>query len=142
MPASTSAANSAVAPAAASTPAASPAAASPAKELSAAEAADKATAALAAIRARQQADTEAAAALVAAQASGSAQAQYAEPGSTTYPYAILKDKNSRPAEVDPSKKEMYLSDAEFTDLFKLTKTEFKKLPEWRQKALKTPMQLF
>jgi hypothetical protein len=108
--------------------------------ISAAEAADKATAALAAIRARQAAEAESAASAAAAQAPTAS--LYADPSSKTYPYALLKDKNARPADVDPSKKELYLTADEFTSLFKLTKEEFGKLPEWRKKALKTPLMLF
>ena len=132
-----------VAPAAAApAPAAAapaPAAASAASEASANE---KATAALAAIKARQAAEADAAAAAAAAASSAPATPQYADPSSTTYPYALLRDKTKRPADVDPAKREAYLSDSEFLDLFKLSKADFGKLPEWRKKALKTPLMLF
>jgi hypothetical protein len=119
-------------------------AAAPAKQTDPAEAAAKAEAALATIRAKQAAEAAAKEAAAAASASGSSSgaSAFADPTSTTYPYSILKDKNAKPADVDPTKKEQYLSDAEFQELFKQSKADFGKLPEWRKKALKTPLMLF
>lgn len=108
-----------------------------------AAATEKAAAALAAIRARQAAEAEASAAAAAAPAGSSGAAPaYSDPASTVYPYALLKDKAARPADVDPARKERYLSDEEFATLFKMDKAAFAKLPEWKQKAQKTPLMLF
>jgi hypothetical protein len=108
-----------------------------------AAATEKAAAALAAIRARQAAEAEAAAAASAAPAGANTAAPlYSDPSCTTYPYAVLKDKSLRPSDVDPARKERYLSDQEFLGLFKMDKEAFARLPEWKQKAQKTPLMLF
>lgn len=40
------------------------------------------------------------------------------------------------AGLDPTKREQHLSDAEFKDVFQMTKEEFNKLPEWKKKSHK------
>jgi villin 1 len=47
-----------------------------------------------------------------------------------------------PGDVDPSRREAGLSEAEFASLFGMTKTEFYKLAQWRQKQLKKEKGLF
>jgi len=58
-----------------------------------------------------------------------------------FPYAALKN-NDVPASVDRSKKEQYLSDSDFQKMFRMTKPEFAKFPDWKQKRLKQGLLLF
>jgi len=58
-----------------------------------------------------------------------------------YPYAALKN-NEIPASVDKTRKETYLSDSDFQKMFRMTKPEFAKLPDWKQKRLKQGLLLF
>lgn len=44
--------------------------------------------------------------------------------------------------VDPSNREMHLSDEEFLSVFKMTKAEFEKLPKWKKDGLKKEHKLF
>jgi gelsolin len=62
----------------------------------------------------------------------------------TYSYEQLKmsSGSSFPSEIDISKREMYLSDEEFKELFNMNKVEFSKLPEWRKKRLKQDLNLW
>jgi len=56
-------------------------------------------------------------------------------------YAILAG-GEIPENVDPSKKEQYLSDAEFEQVLRMTKEEFSSLPGWKQTNLKKSTNLF
>ncbi len=47
-----------------------------------------------------------------------------------------------PEGVDKSKREEYLSDADFQKVFKQTKEEFAKFPKWKQTELKKKAKLF
>jgi hypothetical protein len=58
-----------------------------------------------------------------------------------YPYAALKN-NEVPPAVDKSRKEHYLSDSDFFKLFRMSKVEFAKHPDWKQKRLKQGLFLF
>lgn len=44
--------------------------------------------------------------------------------------------------VDPSCRELYLSDAEFAEVFGMAKAEFSKQPKWKQVAAKKEKELF
>ena len=44
--------------------------------------------------------------------------------------------------VEPHKKEMYLSDADFTTVFAMSRSDFKALPAWKAKAAKQKVGLF
>jgi len=57
------------------------------------------------------------------------------------PYETLK-LTDLPAGVDPNHKEDYLSDADFKDVFKCSRAEFKELKPWKQQALKKDAGLF
>jgi len=57
------------------------------------------------------------------------------------PYSVLTGEEL-PDNVDPSKKEEYLSDAEFSQVFGMEKEEFYGLPGWKQTNLKKSRQLF
>ena len=58
-----------------------------------------------------------------------------------YPLRVLQSKFI-PSDVDHSKKEDYLSDDEFKSVFKITKDEFAKSPQWKRKNLKKDANLF
>merc|ERR1712204_89136 len=52
------------------------------------------------------------------------------------PYAKLKVKEFGGVEVVKKKLEMYLSNAEFREIFKMSRSEFNGKPAWKQRALK------
>jgi len=58
-----------------------------------------------------------------------------------FPYAALKNGDVPPS-VDRAKREQYLSDSDFQKMFRMTKAEFAKLPDWKQKNLKKGLLLF
>lgn len=62
------------------------------------------------------------------------------PFTTVFSYADLA--SGIPEGVDPTKKEMYLSDAEFTEKFGMDKTAFAALPAWKAKTAKKKFNLF
>lgn len=62
-------------------------------------------------------------------------------GSGVYPYSLLSGPNC-PEIVDPSRKEDYLSDAEFLTVFKVDREAFKALPAWKQTNLKKSTNMF
>ncbi len=47
-----------------------------------------------------------------------------------------------PNDVDPSRKEAYLSDSDFKDLFKMDREAFDALPQWKQVNMKKSLRLF
>ena len=59
----------------------------------------------------------------------------------TYPYATLISEEI-PADVDPSKKESYLSDAEFEKKFGCDRAAFESSPSWKKVVLKKKVGLF
>jgi len=61
-------------------------------------------------------------------------------GSKTYDLEVLK--RSFPEGVDPTKKEQYLSDEVFSQVFKMDKTAFNALKEWKRKDMKKQAGLF
>mmetsp|Transcript_79841 Transcript_79841/g.124511 ORF Transcript_79841/g.124511 Transcript_79841/m.124511 type:complete len:305 (+) Transcript_79841:55-969(+) len=66
---------------------------------------------------------------------------YEDPAEKQYSYEeITSDK--RPAGVDPTKKEAYLSDAEFQTVMGCSKAEFSQMPKWKQQNLKKSKKLF
>jgi len=54
----------------------------------------------------------------------------------------ISEIRKRPAHLDQSKLESYLSDAEFKSLFSMTKAEFEKAPKWKKDSLKKEQQIF
>eukprot|EP00929_Paragymnodinium_shiwhaense_P112606 TRINITY_DN80862_c0_g1_i1.p1 TRINITY_DN80862_c0_g1~~TRINITY_DN80862_c0_g1_i1.p1 ORF type:complete len:441 (-),score=155.66 TRINITY_DN80862_c0_g1_i1:180-1427(-) len=64
---------------------------------------------------------------------------YADPAEKKFSYEDLKTK---PADVDPAKREAYLSDADFQTVFGMSAPEFAKLPKWKQQNLKKAKDLF
>lgn len=66
-----------------------------------------------------------------------------EEGLTVYPYERLKTSSPDPvADIDVTKRETYLSVAEFKEKFGMAKDAFYKLPKWKQNKLKMALQLF
>ncbi|MED6145064.1 Villin-4 [Stylosanthes scabra] len=60
-----------------------------------------------------------------------------------YPYERLKITSTDPVtDIDVTKRETYLSSAEFKEKFGMTKDAFYKLPKWKQNKLKMAIQLF
>merc|ERR1711953_1307945 len=64
----------------------------------------------------------------------------ASPGGT-YPLEQLKTMHGTDG-IDPSKKEQYLSDADFQATFKMSKSDFEKLAGWKQTKLKKDAGIF
>lgn len=58
------------------------------------------------------------------------------------PYSALKDAKDLPPGVDPTKKEMMLSDEEFVSIFGMEKSSFSSLPTWKRNAKKKEVGLF
>jgi len=67
---------------------------------------------------------------------------FSDPQDTKYSHDLLKDPDNRPADVDPARKEQYLSDEEFATVFGATPDEFLKMPKWKQQNLKKAKELF
>ncbi|KAL1359323.1 hypothetical protein HN51_004625 [Arachis hypogaea] len=66
-----------------------------------------------------------------------------EEGLLIYPYERLKITSTDPVtDIDVTKRETYLSSAEFKEKFGMTKDAFYKLPKWKQNKLKMAVQLF
>jgi len=61
-----------------------------------------------------------------------------------YSYNILiqNRENKYPSDVDISKRETYLSEIEFKEVFKMTIIEFNRLKKWKQIKLKKEYKLF
>ncbi|KAF8102596.1 hypothetical protein N665_0198s0294 [Sinapis alba] len=61
----------------------------------------------------------------------------------TFPYERLKTDSEDPApDIDLARREAYMSAAEFKEKFEMTKSEFYKLPKWKQNKLKMAVHLF
>ncbi|KAI9123039.1 hypothetical protein K1719_005928 [Acacia pycnantha] len=66
-----------------------------------------------------------------------------EEGLPIYPYERLKISSTSPVtDIDVTKRETYLSSAEFKEKFGMTKDAFYKLPKWKQNKFKMAVQLF
>lgn len=74
---------------------------------------------------------------------GSVVAESGASEQATYPYAQLKNGNKTfPQGVDPNKREQYLSETEFQQVFKMSKAEFNRLANFKQQTLKKNAELF
>lgn len=62
-------------------------------------------------------------------------------GSGVYPYSVLSGSEC-PETIDPSRKEDYLSDTEFVQVFGLDREEFSALPNWKKTNLKKAKNMF
>uniref|UniRef100_A0A0E0LE94 HP domain-containing protein n=1 Tax=Oryza punctata TaxID=4537 RepID=A0A0E0LE94_ORYPU len=66
-----------------------------------------------------------------------------EEGIPVYPYERLRTSSINPViDIDVTRRETYLSAAEFRERFGMTKEAFAKLPKWKQNRLKIALQLF
>ncbi|KAH1209282.1 Villin-4 [Glycine max] len=66
-----------------------------------------------------------------------------EEGLVIHPYERLKITSTDPVpNIDVTKRETYLSSAEFKEKFAMSKDAFYKLPKWKQNKLKMAVQLF
>eukprot|EP01023_Acetabularia_acetabulum_P035871 TRINITY_DN3388_c0_g1_i10.p1 TRINITY_DN3388_c0_g1~~TRINITY_DN3388_c0_g1_i10.p1 ORF type:complete len:596 (+),score=158.97 TRINITY_DN3388_c0_g1_i10:132-1919(+) len=63
------------------------------------------------------------------------------PGQEEIPYDELKELKLEDG-IDPSRKELYLSDDEFQKVFKMDKDDFAELPKWKQQSQKKSLGLF
>ncbi|KAJ0246069.1 Villin-5 [Hirschfeldia incana] len=62
---------------------------------------------------------------------------------STFPYERLKtDSEDPPSDIDITRREAYMSSAEFKEKFEMTKSDFYKLPKWKQNKLKMAVHLF
>jgi hypothetical protein len=66
---------------------------------------------------------------------------YADPATTVYTLEELSSLESHVCP-DPTCREMYLSDSEFTRLFEMDKKDFSKLPKWKKLKLKQGAGIF
>ncbi|XP_058198853.1 villin-1 [Rhododendron vialii] len=65
------------------------------------------------------------------------------PNLNIYPYDRLKVVSSDPVTgIDVTRRETYLSDEEFQDVFKMTRSAFYELPKWKRNKLKMSLNLF
>ena len=71
------------------------------------------------------------------------EAAAAAPAAGTFTYAQLKGTDCEVrGQIDPKKKEEYLSDTEFSELFGMNKEAFSALPAWKRKKAKVTKELF
>ncbi|KAG9476532.1 villin-like protein [Eleutherodactylus coqui] len=65
-------------------------------------------------------------------------------GGLFFDKSLLLDKNAEelPEGVDPTQKEMYLSDGDFANIFGMPKAQFYQLPKWKQQNIKKQNGLF
>ncbi|CAK9109442.1 unnamed protein product [Durusdinium trenchii] len=69
-------------------------------------------------------------------------AVYAHPEDRKYPHEELKVSRGKPPDVDPAKRELYLSESDFKSIFGMTIWDFQKLPKWKQQNAKKAKDLF
>jgi len=67
---------------------------------------------------------------------------YADPASKKYSHEELKASKGRPADVDPARREQYLSDSDFQSVFGMSFADFQKSPKWKQQNAKKSKDLF
>mmetsp|Transcript_26822 Transcript_26822/g.44525 ORF Transcript_26822/g.44525 Transcript_26822/m.44525 type:complete len:311 (+) Transcript_26822:166-1098(+) len=117
-------------------------AAKAAEEASRKQEEEKAAAAEAKRKEEEAAAKKAAEEAATAEASKS-QGQYKEPMTYSLPYEVLSSKEGVvPDGVDPTKKEQYLSDAEFEKIMGSPRGVFNQMKLWKQQQLKRAVNLF
>eukprot|EP00435_Cladocopium_sp_Y103_P049420 s516_g14.t3 len=57
-------------------------------------------------------------------------AEFADPSEKKFSHQELKVSSAKPPDVDPAKREQYLSASEFASIFGMSLAEFQKLPKW------------
>ncbi|KAH0937530.1 hypothetical protein HID58_004991 [Brassica napus] len=72
------------------------------------------------------------------------EAEEEESSLPTFPYERLKtdSEDPPPSDIDLTRREAYMSAAEFKEKLEMTKSEFYKLPKWKQNKLKMAVHLF
>ncbi|KAL4590038.1 hypothetical protein LXL04_002956 [Taraxacum kok-saghyz] len=66
-----------------------------------------------------------------------------EEGLKLYPYIRLTTSSTDPApDIDVTRREMYLSSADFREKFGMTKDAFYKMPKWKQNKMKITLKMF
>ncbi|XP_056847544.1 villin-5-like [Raphanus sativus] len=71
------------------------------------------------------------------------EAEKEESNLPTFPYERLKtDSEDPPSDIDLTRREAYMTSAEFKEKFEMTNSEFYKLPKWKQNKLKMALHLF
>ena len=66
--------------------------------------------------------------------------KYLDPNTNKFDYSALNGKF--PEGVDPAKKEAYLDDKQFQEVFNLSKDDFNNLKKWKQTELRKAKGLF
>lgn len=95
-----------------------------------------------AAREQAAADRAAAEAQAAAEAEARAKADEAEAAAASGGFSLTDLQSVCPEGVDPAKKEMYLSDADFQSVFGMDKAAWEKMPAWKRKNKKKEAKLF
>ncbi|CAE8654430.1 unnamed protein product, partial [Polarella glacialis] len=67
---------------------------------------------------------------------------YADPAGKKYSHEELRSSNTRPDDVDPARRELYLTDSDFQAMFGASPADFLKMPKWKQQNLKKAKDLF
>ncbi|CAE7237840.1 VLN1 [Symbiodinium sp. CCMP2592] len=70
------------------------------------------------------------------------EAAYADPTQKKYSHEELRVSSGRPQDVDPAKRELYLSEADFQVVFGMPMADFLKQPKWKQQNAKKSKDLF
>ncbi|CAE7805019.1 VLN1 [Symbiodinium necroappetens] len=65
-----------------------------------------------------------------------AAAAYADPAQKKYSHEELRVSSGRPEDVDPAKRELYLSEEDFQAVFGMAMADFLKQPKWKQQNAK------
>lgn len=68
--------------------------------------------------------------------------KYSDYNTAHFPYDELKGSGNHPAGVDPTRKELYLSNEQFQELFGQSKEDYIKLPAWKTKTMKQKHDLY
>jgi len=63
-------------------------------------------------------------------------------GGETLSYEFLKAGKDYPVNLDTNKKEAYLTDSDFVQIFKMNRVDFDKLPKWKKDKVKKDVGLF
>ena len=70
------------------------------------------------------------------------EAAYADPAQKKYSHEELRVSSGRPQDVDPAKRELYLSEEDFQVVFGMATADFLKQPKWKQQNAKKSKDLF
>lgn len=65
-----------------------------------------------------------------------------ENGRVCYPYALLRRGANWPEGVHPNRREDFLTDASFLEVLRISRSDFGRLPGWKQRQIKCDADLF